>query len=354
MHDRSGIEKMLDIFNDLFRNYWFITIIFTLVFGVVYHYVWRNWSYFSDRNVKFVRGWPILGSTYRTVLGLEPGAISYQRCYEAHPNEKFIGIYEVFGEPTYLIRDPDLIKQLAISDFDHFVNHKAVLGEDVDPLVDRSLFFIHGERWRRMRATMSPNFTGTRMRAMHELIIRYTEEFVATLKSISGNASSNIYNTKALISQYANDIIATTAFGIELNTLKDPENEFYKVGADITNFGFWASLKFVGCSNFPTLMKALNIRIISDKSAKFLRHIVTDNIEQRKNSQIVRNDFIDLMMKAKEGTDLSKDEAADINIGFSAVDESTMKQQPSTTPSTGKFSRWLLRLPSQHSNETKC
>lgn len=267
---------------------------------------------------------------------MESGAISYQRCYEAFPNENFIGIYEVFGEPTYLIRDPDLIKQLTISDFDHFVNHKAMFGEDVDPLIDRSLFFIHGERWRQMRATMSPNFTGNRMRGMHALIIRYTEEFVATLKDIGGKAASNIYNTKALISQYANDIIATTAFGVELNTLKEPDNEFYKVGVDITNFGFWASLKFIGCSNFPTVMKALNIRMISDKSAKFLRHIVTENIEQRKNNRIVRNDFIDLMMKAKDESDLTKDEADDINIGFSAVEESTPKTQPSTKSSTGE------------------
>lgn len=337
MHDRSE-AKMLDYLNELLRNHWLITTILTIVFAAVYHYVFRSWSFFSDRNVKFVRGWPLLGSTYRAVLGLEPGAISYQRCYEAFPNEKFIGIYEVFGEPTYLIRDPDLVKKMAITDFDHFVNHKAVFEKDVDPMVDRSLFFIHGERWRQMRATMSPNFTGSRMRAMHELILRYTNDFVATLKDLNDKNASQVYNTKALISKYANDIIATTAFGVEVNTLKDPENEFYKAGLDITNFSLLASLKFMGCLQFPKLMKALNIRLISDKSTNFMRHVVTENIEQRKKHQIVRNDFIDLMMKAKDGNQSNANDADDINIGFSTVEESTMKQQPAQKPNTGELS----------------
>lgn len=326
---------MLDFLYDLFRNYWSVTVILTLLFGVVYHYVWRNWSFFSDRNVKYVRGWPILGSTYRTLLGLESGAIAYQQCYEAFPNERFIGIYETFNVPTYLIRDPDLVKQLTIGDFDHFVNHRTVLEQGVDPLLDRSLFFVQDEQWRRLRAATSPNFTGSRMRAMHELIVRYTENFVATLKDIHDNDESHIYNAKVLISQYANDIIASTAFGVELNTLKNPDNEFYKVGTDITNFGFLTSLKFIACLNFPGLMKALRVRLISAESMNFLRNIVTDNIEQRKTKRIARNDFIDLMVKSRDESQTTKDDADDINIGFSAVEETT---QPSTKSTMGKLS----------------
>lgn len=311
---------------------------------MLYQYVWRNWSYFSDRNVKFVRGWPIFGSTYSTVLGWESGATAYQAAYQAFPDEKFIGIYEMPGKPAYLIRDPDLVKKVTISDFDHFVNHQFKLEQDIDPLIDRSLFFIHDERWRQMRSTMSPNFTGSRMRAMHELIARYTEEFVATLKDVNANDQSHIYESKKLIAQYASDIIATTAFGIEMNTLKDPDNEFFKVGTEIANFDFWAGLKFMGCLNFPALMRVLKVKLMSEKNTNFLRHVVNDNIEQRKKNNIVRNDFIDLMIKARDDSQTTQDDADDINIGFSTVEESTMKQQSATKSKLGKCSNHVMFL----------
>lgn len=268
-----------------------------------------------------------------------------QECYGAFPDEKFIGIYDVFGVPAYLIRDPDLVKQVTTTDFDHFVNHKFKFEQDIDPLVDRSLFFIHDERWRQMRAAMSPNFTGSRMRAMHELIVRYTEEFVATLKDANDNKESHIYEAKKLMSRYASDIIATTAFGIEINSLKDPDNEFFKVGSEIANFDFWSSIKFLGVLNFPTLMRALKIRLFSDKNSNFLRHVINDNIEQRKKNHIVRNDFIDLMMKARDDSQTTQDETDDINVGFSTVEEATVKQQPATKSNLGKCSNHVMFFP---------
>lgn len=39
-----------------------------------------------------------------------------------------------FRKPFYFIRDPEIIKQLAVKDFDHFENHRSFIDEDVDLL----------------------------------------------------------------------------------------------------------------------------------------------------------------------------------------------------------------------------
>lgn len=330
----------MSCFIDLLRNHWLITTIFTLLSSVVYFYVLQKWTYFRDRNVKFVRGWPIFGSTYRALLGLESGSRAYQRCYEAFPNERFIGVYEAFGSPAYLIRDPDLVKQMAISDFDYFLNHNVTLESGIDPLIERVLFFAHDDRWRQLRATMSPNFTGSRMRAMHELIVRYTEDFVTTLKDIHNDDASHEYDAKKLIAHFSNDIIATTTFGVELNSLKDPDNEFFKVGQDMTKFGVVKCLKLIAALKLPRLMRALNARLMSAKSANFLRHIVDVNIEQRKKNNIERNDFIDLMLKAKDEIEATKDQTDD-DMGFAVVDEATIKTRPGTKQTMGKFFEYV-------------
>ncbi len=39
-----------------------------------------------------------------------------------------------FRKPFYFIRDPEIIKKLAVKDFDHFENHRSFIDEDVDLL----------------------------------------------------------------------------------------------------------------------------------------------------------------------------------------------------------------------------
>lgn len=59
-----------------------------------------------------------------------------------------------FTKPVYCIRDPELIRQISIKDFDHFVNHRSKFDENVDRLFGRSLFILRDQKWRDMRSTL--------------------------------------------------------------------------------------------------------------------------------------------------------------------------------------------------------
>ena len=67
-----------------------------------------------------------------------------------------------------------------------------------------------------------------------------------------------ILELKDLYTRYSNDVIATTAFGIGVDSLKQPTNEFYMMGRKAftsTNlslfkfFGYLISPKMMGVSN---------------------------------------------------------------------------------------------------------
>ena len=60
---------------------------------------------------------------------------------------------------------------------------------------------------------------------------------------------------KDLFTRYTNDVIATSAFGIECDSLSNPKNEFYEMGRDVTNFGGVRALIFFGYAFSPKLMK---------------------------------------------------------------------------------------------------
>ena len=60
---------------------------------------------------------------------------------------------------------------------------------------------------------------------------------------------------KDLFTRYTNDVIATSAFGIECDSLSNPKNEFYEMGRDVTNFRGVRALIFFGYAFSPKLMK---------------------------------------------------------------------------------------------------
>lgn len=64
---------------------------------------------------------------------------------------------------------------------------------------------------------------------------------------------------KDTVTRYTNDVIASSAFGIEINSLKDKENEFFKLGKMAFNFGGLTIFKMIAISLFPRLMKVSNI-----------------------------------------------------------------------------------------------
>lgn len=279
----------------------------TLLFCFVYRYVLSTWWYFDERNVKFVRGLPFIGSTYRSLFGLENIANEMKRFYDLYPSEHIIGMYDMAGKPAYIIRDPEMIKQVIITNFDHFMNHHWELPEGSEPLLNQSLLRLRGERWRRMRSTMSPAFTGSKMRLMHGLIVDTTNEFIASLgKDVDA------------------DVIGNCAFGIKINSLEDKNNEFYECGRQILSFTGLRVLKIFGFLICPSLMSFLGLKLFNAKESTYFRSMIMNNFEQRIQNKIERNDMIDLLIKASDGS-LSNDREEDDDVqkwGFAVASDS--------------------------------
>lgn len=159
-----------------------------------------------------------------------------------------------------MIRDPELVKRITIKDFDHFVNHRPTFA-DLDgekTFFGSSLFAMENERWKDMRSTLSPVFTGKKMREMFQLMNRIARGSVAFLGDrIKDEKSSQEYeiNMKEFVTKYTNDVIASTAFGLEVNSFLDENNEFYVMGNKLTRNSFWRNMKFFLYLGYKRLLK---------------------------------------------------------------------------------------------------
>lgn len=98
------------------------------------------------------------------------------KIYNSHSNKVF-GMFES-RQPTWIIRDPTIIKQIAVKDFDHFEDHRKFMDDETDDFLANSLVTMRGETWRDMRATLSPAFTGSKLRNMFELVSECADELL--------------------------------------------------------------------------------------------------------------------------------------------------------------------------------
>lgn len=134
-----------------------------------------------------------------------------------------------------------------IKDFDHFINRHSFHSEGTnDDLFSNSLFTMENERWRDMRNTLSPAFTGSKLRQMFQLFVQIMDESMTflhdQLKDIDANVGLEV-DVKDFTTRLTNDIIATTAFGLSLNSFKDRDNEFYAKAKTAIKFTGWRQFK---------------------------------------------------------------------------------------------------------------
>lgn len=57
------------------------------------------------------------------------------------------GLFE-FRRPVVFVRDPKIVKHLAVKEFDHFMDHRVVITEDIDPMFGKSLVSLTGQKWK--------------------------------------------------------------------------------------------------------------------------------------------------------------------------------------------------------------
>ena len=119
-------------------------------------------------------------------------------------------------------------------------------------------------------------------------------------------------------------MIATCAFGIEVNSFANPTNDFHRVAAKVANFGsFITTLKFVGYFTIPKVMNALKIKFFDGETTKFFQSAIEETMKYREDKGIVRKDMIHLLMEAKKGNlSYEKEKEEKTSDGFATVEES--------------------------------
>lgn len=230
-------------------------------------------------------------------------------------------------QPFFCVRDPDILKQLAVKDFDHFEDHRMLVHEKVDALFGNSLICLRGTKWRDMRATLSPAFTGSKMRQMFELVAECADDASSTIRKIILLTGGYVdCDMKDLFTKMTNDVISSTAFGHKINSFEDPTNDFYLAGKQFMKFSSpLAGVKFLVMLLLPKVATLLDINFSNTKVMNFFRSMVLRNMESRTKQRLFRPDMINILMNVRRGKIDEAQTVEETNTGdYAATKESTI------------------------------
>ncbi|XP_013778269.1 cytochrome P450 3A19-like [Limulus polyphemus] len=162
--------------------------------------------------------------------------------------------------------------------------------------MDKMLFALQDEDWKRVRTILTPTFTSKRMRDMAEQIGKCAD--VITNSFLKAADEGKPVDCKKYFESLTMDIIAQCAFGIKISSLDDPNNQFVLNGKKFFS-GSWRFLLFI---LFPWVFRTLNIGLIDSQAEQFFKDTTMKLIEERRKSNQQHskyNDFLQLLVDAQ-------------------------------------------------------
>lgn len=217
-------------------------------------------------------------------------------------NEPYVGIH-IFNKPGVLIRDLELIKKVLIKDFNNFSNRFTRMNPHNDPLGSNNLFLLRNPMWRELRQKLTPVFTSGKMKQMFYLVEQIGSKLNEHLLSLSldeQNGKAVCRELKELCALYTTDVIASVAYGLQANSIKNPEGEFRKNGRKLFHFTVGRAVDFMSFFFLPQIIPLVNATLFSKEASKFLYSTIGFAMEEREKSGTTRNDLIDVLLTFKK------------------------------------------------------
>ena len=277
---------------------YFLLILFSISSGILvalYLYLKYVYTYWRKRDVPFLEPRFPTGNALDIILSRKSMGEIYKDFYTKLSGNKFAGLYQIH-RPLVLLIDPDLIKNFLVRNFEHFQDHGFPVDEDNDPLA-ASLLRLNGDKWKTVRSKLSSAFTVGKLKMMFHNLVECGQELEKYFEEPASR--EHIIELKDILARYTTDVIASCAFGIQCNCLRNPEAEFRRWGRKLFDPSVSQNLRDILYFMAPNLAIALKVTINPPDITKFFMKVVEETVGYRERNNVTRNDFMQLLIQLK-------------------------------------------------------
>uniref|UniRef100_A0A182Q6F8 Cytochrome P450 n=1 Tax=Anopheles farauti TaxID=69004 RepID=A0A182Q6F8_9DIPT len=264
----------------------------------VYCFYRQRFSFWARLNVPFpVPTFPA-GNIADVLKASVHFAQALDKLYERLKGEGDYGGLYFFHDPVLFVLTPQFARTVLVKDFNSFVDRGVYSNEKIDPL-SGNLFFLEGNRWRKLRFKLAPTFTSGKLKAMFHTIVDVGSRLDQHLAVRCARVQR--IDVKELLGRFLTDVIGSCAFGIECDSIENPHSQFRLMGRRMIKFPKWKTLKLFVAMMFRKQAQALGVRFTNKDTSDFFLNVVRDTIAYRQRHGVRRDDFMQLLIDMMKG-----------------------------------------------------
>ncbi|XP_039255469.2 cytochrome P450 3A29-like [Styela clava] len=232
--------------------------------------------------------------------------------YDSDQKEKHGPIwgYYVFFRPRIVCHDLEILQQIFIKEFSTFRNRLGGFAGLNGEEMANGLLEAADSQWKRMRKTMTPTFSTSRLRQMFNIIDWCTNNTLAVFKN-TVDRKNGVFTAKDVFSRLSLDVICSSAFSTDVNSQDDSKDE-PQISVNAKNL-------FKNSRFDPTFLISIMFPSLGSKLFKFSKRsplfryfndVCKKIIQQRNAEDSLSNriDLLQLMLNSKvPASELDKD-----------------------------------------------
>ncbi|KAF5299148.1 hypothetical protein FQA39_LY02321 [Lamprigera yunnana] len=242
-----------------------LVIVLVLVLCLIVAYFKYSCNYWIRNGIPQLRPSFPFGNVRKVFLRQQMLGDRIKEIYNTMKSHTCVGIY-VFNQPVLIPLSPELIKNILTKDFQCFHDRGIYYDEENDPL-SAHLFSLSGTKWRNLRNKFSPAYTSGKLKFMLETIVMCGKQMQDVL--INMVTASEEAEMKEMMARFSTDVIASCAFGLNCNTMKNPETKFRKMGRRAFTQTIPDMLRVVCVYLIPKIVKPLGFGVFPAEGKKW-------------------------------------------------------------------------------------
>ncbi|XP_015522048.2 uncharacterized protein LOC107225926 [Neodiprion lecontei] len=328
-----------------FSNYFvveFIGAVFALICAAYIYLKYVAYKYWSWKNIDFAKPVVPLGNLWPVVSVSTSIGELFRDIYLEFRKSRVVGVY-MFHKPALVVNDPDVIRFILTKQFANFHDRGVYCNEKVDPLSGH-LFSIPGAKWKFLRTKFSPTFTSSKMKQMFFTVQECSEKMVEFVSPLAKNRE--LIEVKDLVARFSTDVIASVAFGVQCNSIENPNAEFRSYGRKVFRPKPWINI--VGLLA-PSLLNVLSISSVDADVEKFFLSAFMETVEYRTANKVARKDFLDLIIQLMNKGYIENDDKK-----LSQLSEFDSQKITALEGAAQAFVFWLAGFETSSSTVTNC
>lgn len=279
-----------------------------IVATLIYQWSKKKYDYFRVRNVPYrVPKFPF--GNVNEFCASESSLAKWTKdfYFEYRNQHPFAGLFIGF-EPVIVVNDLNLAKSILVSNFSSFTEHGMYMNERDDPL-SAVLFTLGGERWRNMRTKLAPTFSNFNTRNMFNTVYQIGDQMLDFLQVTSVDTETP-FNAKNLAMRFICDSIGSCGFGLDCGALVQSDPHLLVVADNV--FPRFRLRKFFLTGMYVNFSRFLRLRALPKYITDYFRTMINETVQYREENNVIRNDFMNLLIQIKNKGVLMEDESGEI------------------------------------------